>query len=200
MEKLKQVNLIPKEVLRKPFLRRLFLIYKKNTYLRNFSVFFLIVAAASITLLSIKFSLKEDLEKTVYAAKEAKLKLARFQSQLLRIEKIKLELIREDSSQNQELELLFSTKAMSRKYFELLTVMAELVPQDLWINRCSLFEDKIQISGSTLDNQLITQFMDKLDDSGFFNNSRFTSSEKQERDSHIIYNFQIYTDPLWRVE
>ncbi len=75
--------------------------------------------------------------------------------------------------------------------------MAELVPEDLWINDLVFREEEFEISGSALDQQLITQFMNKLDESRVFRNSRFTSLEKKVAEDHTLYRFQITTEPLW---
>jgi len=143
--------------------------------------------------------LKWRAEESKLLSQSAKVKLQQAQSQLLQLEKQKSGLVKEESVKKQRLELLLSTSSKERKYSSLLTFIATLVPQELWINQFVISESQIQISGTTLNPQLIIQFMNQLDNSGAFTNSHFASSEKQVIESHTVHNFQITTDPVWDI-
>lgn len=197
MAKLKTVNLIPKEALRKPILKQLKTLYSKNRSLRNFSIIaFILVFFTFIQILSVgRFN--SEIAKSKQAMQDAKVKLNKLQSQYLQLEKIKATLLKEESQKKQGLELLLSTSSKDRKFSNLLSFLAELTPQDLWIDHLVLTETEAQIIGITPDNQLIAQFINRLDESKIFKNSRFTSSEKKVIDSHTLYNFQISTEPIW---
>lgn len=193
----RQINLIPKGALKKPFFKEAAYLYKKNLSLRVLSA-----AAATVILVSVIQALTAaylgfNLAASKTALREAKIKIGKMQTERLRLEKTKEALAKEEAQRTRRLELLLSTSSKDKRYSYLLGFIASLTPEDLWINRLSLNEDQIEISGSTLNNQLIHQFMSALDESKAFKNSRFVSSEKQVADSHTIYNFQISAEPLW---
>lgn len=195
--RLKAINLIPKEVFKKPFYRQILISYIKNRALRNVTIVVFCIAAASGFQVFMVSGFEQNLSRAKRAMQEAKVKLNQQQSQYMNLEKIKSSLVKEELQKRQKLDLLLAASAQDIKYSQAITLIAELIPEDLWINNLVLSEGMVQITGSTLDNQLITQFMHKLDESKAFMGSRFTSSEKQVADSHTIYNFEITTLPLW---
>ena len=97
----------------------------------------------------------------------------------------------------ERLEQLLSSSSNNKSYSELFEFIAGLAPQELWIKQFSAGEQEVQIAGTTLDPQLIIQFMNQLDESGAFRGSIFSSSEKEALESHTVYNFQITTTPIW---
>ncbi|MFH0855796.1 MAG: PilN domain-containing protein [Candidatus Omnitrophota bacterium] len=134
---------------------------------------------------------------TKQAIEDTKTKFKKLQTRDFQAEKLKSGLIKEEALFKQRLDLLSSTVARSGGYCGLLASIAGLLPQDLWINRLIMNDNEIQVSGSTINSQLIADFMNKLDGCKDFRNTRFVSTEKQVIDSHVIYNFQIVTEPGW---
>ncbi len=196
MIKLKNVNLIPKEALRRePFFKKLSFKRYRNFLYGSIVVLFLItVTAKQAVTISL---LKWNVAKSKKGLQEAKLKLNQLQTQHVQLGKIKDQLLREASQKKERLDLLGFDALKERSYSRFMATITELVPQDLWINELVFQEEAFEIGGSALDNQLITQFMNKLDESRIFRNSRFTSFEKKVTQEHTLYRFQITTEPLW---
>jgi Tfp pilus assembly protein PilN len=197
MIKLRPINLIPREVLKKPLLKQLMGLYRKNSYLFILSLAVLcLLFFTAVQLLNVATT---NMEATAakQAMQDAKTKLNKLLAQYQQMEKMKTTLLKEEAQKKQGLEMLLSTSSKDKKFSGLLSFLAQLTPDDLWIDHLVLTGDEAQIMGTTLDNQLISQFINKLDNSKIFKNSRFTSSEKQVVESHILYNFQISTDPIW---
>lgn len=196
--KLKKVNLIPKEILIKPFFRQLVILYKKNIGVRRFviaAVYIFAITLVQIILFNIYSSTFNESKRRM---QEAKAKLNQMQSKYILLEKVKLDLTKQDLRERDGLEELLSTSSEGKRYAQLLVDIAGLLPsKDLWITRFILNESEIHIAGATLNNELIPQFMAKLDESKMFKNSKFSSSEKQVIESHTLYNFQIVTEPVW---
>ncbi|OGX45241.1 MAG: hypothetical protein A3G38_00795 [Omnitrophica WOR_2 bacterium RIFCSPLOWO2_12_FULL_51_8] len=197
MVKLKAVNLIPREILRKPLLRQFLSLCKRNRWFR-YGAF----AAAALALLVIIHACAAGLWQINFAAaknaaQQAKTRLAQLQTQFLELEKQKAGLFKEQAAKQQELDFLSSTMSGEKKYSKLMALISGFVPEDLWVNHFTFSGAEVQIIGSMLNNQLVSQFMENLDKSGVFKNSAFTYSEKQVIENHTIYNFQITTEPIW---
>lgn len=196
MEKLKQVNLIPKELLKKAYHSKLKPGGGKKNRLGSFAVIFfalLAILLSVIPLLVVRGS-RQSFSAIKNATAEAKLKLEKLQSEYLELEKIKAELSKEKALKKEKLDQLLLTYSTNKVYPRLLQVVAGLLPQDLWFSDLKLKGNEAQIAGSTPDNQLVTQLMDKLDASGAFRSSRFISCEKQAKGSLVLYNFKIASE------
>ena len=193
MIELKSVNLIPKEILeRDSFFKR----FGKGRRIYAVVLVLSVVIVSSAQEITVGL-LKRDLTKSKKGIQEAKIKLNQLQSQSVQLQKTKDRLIQESLQREGRLELLGYNALSMRSYSTFLSLIAELVPQDMWINDMIFHEEEFEINGSALDNQLITQFMNQLDESKVFKNSRFTSFEKKVTDDHTLYRFQVTTEPLW---
>lgn len=198
MLKFKEVNLIPKEVLRKPLLRQLEALYRKNPSLQRFAKIAAVIILISFTQLLFLGIFTLSFNSAKRKMQSAKVQLNQMQSKYISLEKLKLDLTKQDLREKERLDELLSTSSKGKRYAQLLVYISSLLPsKDLWITRFTLGESEIQVQGATLNNELIPQFMAKLDGSGMFKNSKFASSEKQVVESHNIYNFQITTEPVW---
>jgi len=200
MTKLKPVNLIPKEILRKPLLKQAISLYQKSKELRKLAMVASIVVSIILVRTLTVGIFKWGLGRSKRIMRQTKAELNQLQSEHLQLENIKSGLLKQQALQEQRTELLRSTSSEDREYSELLAGISELVPQELWIKNCILNEEEVLIIGATVNNQLITQFMNQLNQSGIFKNSHFASSEKEITDSHTFYNFQITTEPVWDVD
>ena len=196
--KLKPVNFISKSALKKPLLKSLKAFSGQNKQLTKFIIFgFLLVIFFTATPALIVNNYKLKVALTKRAIVDTKIKFKKLQSQDFQVEKLKADLVKEEALLKQRLDLLSSTEIKNGGYFSLLLSISVLVPQDLWINRFLMNDLEIQITGSTLDSQLIVEFMNKLQECKDFRNTRFISTEKQIIDTHTIYNFQVVTEPSW---
>jgi len=197
MIKTKQINLISGEFLKKSLFARLCRILARNKKIRNFAILLVALAAFSILQLAALGALKWQVAGTIRRAQEVKVEFSQLQSRSLQLEKQKSELVKEEGIKKQKLEQLLSSAARERKYVDILTLITGLLPPELWINQLVLSDSGIQIMGTTLNPQSILKFMDQLDKSGVFRNSRFISSEKQMLETHVVHNFQVASEPVW---
>lgn len=199
--KLKPVNLIPRGALKRPWLKRLMAFSWQNRQLSRFIVFgfaliLFFIAAPAIIVNSYKFKVSS----TKRAIEDTKIKFKKMQSQDFQAEKLKASLTKEETLLRQRADLLSSTMVKNGGYAGLSLVISGILPQDVWLSRFIMNDDEIQISGSTVNSQLIADFMDKLEAAKDFRNTRFVSTEKQVVESHTIYNFQIITEPSWSLK
>ena len=198
MVKLKQVNLIPQEVLKKPFHRQLKILFRKEgSNLRLFIILALSISLFSLSQLSTASRLERNATQFKQMVQGAKIKLNQAESQYLELEKTKSDLSKVEAIKKEKLDLFLLASSGDRRYSRLLAFISNLIPEELWITHLVLNDAEIQIYGSTTNNQLISEFMGKLDDSHVFRNSHFASSEKQVVESHTLYNFQMTTEPIW---
>lgn len=196
--KLKPVNLISNGVLKRPLLKKNKVFNRKAIQLVMIIGFCGgLVFIFAVTPGSIIKPYKLSASAAKYAIREEKNKFKILQSQNFQLEKLKLDLTKQEIALTQRLNLLSSALTKEHVYSKLLLSVSGLLPQDLWINRFSMNETEILISGSTFNSQLIAEFMNKLEACEDFRNSRFISSEKQIIDSHAIYNFQVTVESRW---
>jgi len=196
--KLRQVNLIPEESIKKPFLKKLKAFAKENKKLVRSIVFGILFISG---LLAAPFIIVNNYESRVDVTKSdvnnMKTKFKKLQSQSFQFEKLKTDLKKKEAAAKQRLSMLLSTSSKENGYSELLLTIASLLPEDLWINRFLMNDSEIQITGTALDSSLVADLMNKLEACKSIKNSRFISSEKQTVESHMLYNFQITTEPGW---
>lgn len=199
--RLKQVNLIPREMVRGSILKQAGRAWRRNKKLRRIV---LIVLAGFIMVNLLPLIMVGSSRKDAITAKKEvdniKLEFQKLQTKNFELEKERSELLKDETAYRQQLDFLSTVSSEGKNYSHILKLLGELAPQDLWISRFVLKDSDIQISGSTLDSQLITRFMNELDTSGSFKDSYFISSEKQVFESHTLFNFQIGAKAGWFVE
>ena len=190
----KQINLLPKEISKKAPRD------KKRSI--NILVFVALFGCGALVYFTSKQLLAlgvvklraSDAKKQMY---QAKLKLGELQSQLLDLEKEKSVGIKQEEILKKRYESLQTAIAKDKKTSQMLAYIAALVPDDLWITKLSVADEEVQIAGTTYDPELITQFMNALNQSSHFTNSRFTSSEKQMLEQQPVQNFTMVAEPEW---
>lgn len=195
--KLKRINLIPRELLKKTPLEAAGEFFNRNKKLRNIFIISGLFAFISATQMVAIGILTLNLNLYNRKIQQAKVKLNRLQSQALEFEKQRNELAREEGVNKEKLQQLLSTSSSSQSYSELFEFIAGLAPQELWIKQFSVSEEQINIAGLTMNPQLIIQFMSQLDESGAFKDSFFSSTEKETISNHTVYSFQISATPIW---
>lgn len=192
----KIINLIPRKARAGDWLRVFAAAVSANKKLRNI----LLLAGIPVVLTLVQMMALGILDFQAAASdrmvREAKTRLSRAQSQALQMEKQKSDLLKEEAAKRQRLDYLLSSSSGDKKYAEALAAIGGLMPKDLWINEVALTDGQIQITGAAVNSDLIIAFTDKMDKSGFFKNSIFSSSEKQSVESYTIYNFQVAAEPV----
>ncbi len=194
MVKPKQINLLPREAAKRS--------PREKKPGLNIFVFLLIFGCGALVYFTSRQMLQmgslklraDDAKKQMF---QAKLKLGELQSVLLDIEKERSVSFKQEEILKKRSESLQATIAKEKKTSQLLAYVAALVPDDLWITKLSIEDAEVQISGTTYDPELITQFMNELNGSKHFKNSRFTSSEKQMLEAQAVQNFTLLAEPVW---
>jgi len=106
-----------------------------------------------------------------------------------------IETIEEENKYFQK-RLSFLEKAQRERvsWSDVLFVLTKVSPQDLWLNKVSLKKDLIIINGTTLDNTKVSDFMLKLDQSGYFKSTSFTFTQKdKDEKGEPIIDFEVAT-------
>lgn len=76
---------------------------------------------------------------------------------------------------------------------KVLVNLSQLLPQELWVNKISLNKELITISGTTVDNAVVSRFMARLDESEYFRDTSFNYTQKAELTDKPVINFEITT-------
>jgi Tfp pilus assembly protein PilN len=80
-----------------------------------------------------------------------------------------------------------------RSFVDVMGVFGNIVPEELWIDRLSLNEDRITIDGSSFDNTNVSEFMVSIEEARNFKNTSFTYTQKEELPGQNIVAFEITT-------
>lgn len=71
--------------------------------------------------------------------------------------------------------------------------LSSLVPEELWIGKASFNKDVITITGTTIDNTLVSNFMSRLDESKYFQGTGFNYTQKAKLSDQSLVNFEVTT-------
>lgn len=193
----KTINLIPGDTRKARGLGLAGAFLNKHKLLRNGLVVVSLPLALTLAQAGYIAMLKLKVVSANDRARLAKIHINQMQSQALQLEKQKSDLLKEEAAKKQALDQLMSTSSGNKKYASILAKMEKLMPRDLWFNELLLTDSEVQIVGAAVNTDLIIQFTEQMDKSGFFKNSIFNSSEKQTVESHVIYNFKVSAEPVW---
>ena len=89
---------------------------------------------------------------------------------------------KEKKTAQQRLALLRESKKENIPWSKVLLELGELVPPEMWLKKVSLSKDVITIEGTTLDNAIMSDFMVKLDEDKYFQNTTFRYTQKAKTD------------------
>ncbi len=195
--KSRPINLLPKDTSGKFFARQIRKFYGKNYLLKIATFIIFVFAAMTVSQVAAISVYKYRLKAVKGDLQKAKVRLKQLQSEGLIYQKAKAGLLKEESIKKQRLDFLLSTTSEEKSYSGLLVQIARLLPKEVWVSHIIMSDTEVELAGSTLNNQTITQLMNKMDSTDFFTHTRFNSSEKQVIDSHTIYNFELTTEPVW---
>ena len=105
--------------------------------------------------------------------------------------------IRENSKRLEgKLRVIRMSRSRQIDFSEVLKTLSEYVPSDLWIDKVMLDQNQITITGTTLDNIKVSQFMERLDTSVTFERTGFNYTEKTDLDGRPLINFEVTTHIL----
>ena len=90
--------------------------------------------------------------------------------------------------------LLQRVRAERTAWAVVLAHLSELVPENLWINKTTLNKKLISIIGTTFDNEVVSRFMELLDESDYFENTSFNYTQKKKLTDKAVINFEVTTN------
>lgn len=93
-----------------------------------------------------------------------------------------------------KIEVLRGGSVRSIGWSRVLAKLSSLVPDDLWISKVVFADKSVTLNGTTLDNAKVSGFMETLDRSGYFDNTTFSYTQKNEINKQPVMNFEINTE------
>ncbi len=104
----------------------------------------------------------------------------------------------ENTYVSRRIAFLEKTKVDAVKWSGVLSMFSKLIPSSLWLNKMVLNKELVTLSGVALDNKIVSDFMVKLDESGYCTatNFNFTRKRKDSNDSTKetpVTDFEITT-------
>ena len=94
----------------------------------------------------------------------------------------------------QRLALLKESKKENIPWSKILLQLGELVPPEMWLKKITLSKDAITIEGTTLDNAIMSDFMIKLDEDKYFQNTTFRYTQKA-KEQGVEFEIATYLTP-----
>lgn len=77
---------------------------------------------------------------------------------------------------------------------EVLIELNKCVPDKIWLEGLDLKEETITVKGASLNNPLVSELMQRLSNSSYFSDARFTFTKKDERGEKSVIVFEIASD------
>lgn len=89
---------------------------------------------------------------------------------------------------------LEKAKIEAVKWSDVIFLLSKLTPPDLWLSKISLNKEAIALNGTTLDNTRVSDFMLKVDESGYFKATSFNFTQKnKDKPGEAIIDFEVIT-------
>lgn len=188
---MKRINLIPPEARRlsAPGWIGKYLFRSPMLRLAIFSILILFSIFIYQASISVRYRIKISLQKRSLKTLEAE--LARSQDEQRQI-RGKIDAI-EQESKNLEKKTSFLEKAKQEavKWSEVLLCLSKFIPPDLWLGKICLNKQMITINGTTLNNSRISDFMVRLDESGYFKATSFNFTQKKRDSDERLKEFPV---------
>ncbi len=94
----------------------------------------------------------------------------------------------------QRLTFLRESERKNVSWSKVLLRLGELMPQEMWFTKITLVKDAVTIEGRTMNNDIISQFMVKLDENPYFKNTSFQYTQKA-KDQGVEFEVVTYLTP-----
>jgi len=191
---MKHINLIPLEARKlsaQSWIKRYIL--KSPTYRITMSILLLLFLIFIYeTSASVRYRLKVSLQKKQIKKLEAGLERNKdIQSQIKRESEIAQEANRHIQKR---ISFLEEARTEAVKWSDVLFLLSKLTPPDLWLSKISLNKEAIALNGTTLDNARVSDFMLKIDESGYFKATSFNFTQKNKsKQEEAIIDFEVIT-------
>lgn len=137
---------------------------------------------------------KWQLQRAKNQLQVVKVNLSRLQTEELNLSKERQDLLKKKSLAEAKLGYLKGSRTDKvKEVSEALIYFPSFMPDEIWINKLSVNEERMLINGSTLNNQAISNLTDVLNKSKKFTDSRFNFTQKSAIGEMTLYNFEIIT-------
>lgn len=190
---MKRIDLIPREatdITSKRWLKTYFL---KSRTLRAASIILVIIILINLwqatSVLRYKIAIKSG-KKTIVKLER---KVNESQKTFLKIQNEKELTKKEIKRLDDKLSTLLRIHRDRYAWASILKDLSELVPENLWVNKLDLNKELITITGTTLDNGVVSDFMARLDESKIFTKTSFNYTKKGKFADNPVIDFEVTT-------
>ena len=195
---MKRINLIP------PELRVSARHHKLKKYLwdspvsRMLVVLFLLLCCAFVYLFALQFKLQFQVAQQKKNLKTLEVQLERGKDEQLKLKAQIQAAEQENTFLTKRISFLEKAKQEAVKWSGVISTFSKLIPSTMWLNKMSLNKELITLDGAASNNNIVSDFMVKLDESGYFSatNFNFTRKRKDAKDNTRelpVTDFEIIT-------
>ena len=181
---MKRINLLPTE-------RKAANTVHENKYLRLtvalFVLFIAVLAWQMTVILRYNYQISTQKENIKTLLKESKKNQAVYGE----LSKQKTSMTQRKEQIFQRVSLLQEARRRSYDSTDVLLHFSDVVPDAVWLKELVLQETTLMISGTTLNNQDVTEFMMRLDQSKDFRQTAFNYMQKAKSDDRELVDFQL---------
>ncbi len=117
--------------------------------------------------------------------------LNRLQSQQLKLAEEEAALLEENSKLEERLAFLAGAIRQPKSFAKLFAEVANLLPEEIWVTRLVYLEDKITITGSTSNIQVVMELIETLKESESFIDVTFTYTQRDVGKVSDVYGFEV---------
>ena len=173
-----RINLLPFRVAR-----------KKENIRRQISVFFLLIVLTIVALFWYTLVMNKQILTITEQTKQVNFQILQYKEKADRVARIKKDL----KVLEEKLEIVSSLKKQRKEQLILFDGMTDLiVPDRMWLESFQINENIVTIKGIAFDNPTIADFMEKLENSLFFNKVDLkTAKIKIFRDGVMLKSFEL---------
>ena len=195
---MKRINLISKELraLSKQGALKKYLL--GSAVFRIAFIFIFVLGCSFLSLVSLQYKLKFQAarEKKHLTVIEKELERGKDEQSKLKAQIQAVET--ENAYVTKRITFLEKAKIDSVKWSGIISMFSKLIPSSMWLNKIALNKELVTMDGAALDNKIVSDFMVKLDESGYFTatNFNFTRKRKDTKDNTKetpITDFEITT-------
>ena len=186
-------NLVPKKVAKGSrffFFERVF----QKTLQKKGMRIGLCIACAFLVIVGFQLGKVELYKRRVNSARRqvqlVKADLRRLQSQQFKLAEKQAEFQDRKSKLEARLNLLKVSRRHPEEFSRVLAEVATLIPEEIWLKKLIYSEQKLTITGSTFDIQLVAELIKKLEASPDFFNPVFNYTQKEPK-KEGTYDFEI---------
>jgi Tfp pilus assembly protein PilN len=177
---MKRINLISEELRalsKQGILRK----YLWGSAVSRIAVIFIFVMGSSFLLLfSFQYKLKFQVVQEKKHLKMIEEKLERGKDEQGKL-KAQIQAVEtENAYVTKRAAFLEKAKVDSVKWAGIISMFSKLIPSSMWLNKIALNKELVTLDGVALDNKIVSDFMVKLDESGYFTATSFNFTRKRK--------------------